>query len=255
MHIPPDGLKDLQMTHRPARQRLRAMIATSSLIGGGVAVLALATPASAAPVAKPVPGQRISTVFGTSGNNTIVISRDAAGHILVNGAAAKVGRSQATVTNVDQLRVFGLGGNEPISLNETNGPLPQAQLIGGDGNDAITGGAEADLLSGGNGNDLIEGGTGNETLLGGGRKDFIDGNSGADTAMLGDGNDTFKWDPGDGSDRVEGQAGLDTMLFNGSDAGETFNVAANGRRVTFTRDPGGIRMDLVGIEAIGTRAL
>src|SRR4051812_47628130 len=99
MHIPPHGLKDLQMTHRPARRRLGAMIATSSFIGGGVAVLALATPASAAPVPKPAPGQRILTVFGTSADNTIVISRDAAGHILTNGASARIAGAAATVKN------------------------------------------------------------------------------------------------------------------------------------------------------------
>ena len=34
--------------------------------------------------------------------------------------------------------------------------------------------------------------------------------------LMGAGDDTFVWDPGDGSDTVEGQAGADTLLFNGS---------------------------------------
>ena len=34
--------------------------------------------------------------------------------------------------------------------------------------------------------------------------------------FLGAGDDTFQWDPGDGSDTIEGQDGTDTMLFNGS---------------------------------------
>ena len=35
-------------------------------------------------------------------------------------------------------------------------------------------------------------------------------------ALLGAGDDTFQWDPGDGSDTVEGQDGTDTMVFNGT---------------------------------------
>ena len=50
-------------------------------------------------------------------------------------------------------------------------------------------------------------------------------NQGSDTALLGDGNDMFQWDPGDGSDMVEGQAGTDTLLFNGA------NVAENNRHL------------------------
>ena len=48
--------------------------------------------------------------------------------------------------------------------------------------------------------------------------------------MLGAGDDTFVWNPGDGSDTVEGQDGTDTMLFNGADIDEKFDVSANGER-------------------------
>ena len=49
-------------------------------------------------------------------------------------------------------------------------------------------------------------------------------------ALMGAGDDTFFWDPGDGSDIVEGQDGADTMLFNGA------NVAD---RSTFPRTEAG----------------
>src|SRR4051794_41482223 len=45
------------------------------------------------------------------------------------------------------------------------------------------------------------------TLFRSGGDDFIDGNTGNDTANLGAGADTFQWDPGDGSDTIEGQVG------------------------------------------------
>ena len=35
---------------------------------------------------------------------------------------------------------------------------------------------------------------------------------------MGADDDTFRWDPGDGNDTIEGQDGFDTMLFNGAGA-------------------------------------
>ena len=67
-------------------------------------------------------------------------------------------------------------------------------------------------------------------------------------ALMGAGNDVFQWDPGDGSDIVEGQAGTDTLLFNGSAGNEIFAATANGGRVLFTRNLGNIVMDLDDVE-------
>ena len=76
------------------------------------------------------------------------------------------------------------------------------------------------------------------------------GGRGDDVAFLGAGNDTFTWNPGDGSDIVEGQAGVDTLLFNGSNAGESIDISANGSRVRLFRDVANITMDLNGVEHI-----
>ena len=92
-------------------------------------------------------------------------------------------------------------------------------------------------------------------LLGGDGNDFIDGNQGNDAAFLGAGDDVFQWDPGDGSDTVEGQDGTDTMLFNGANIDEIFDVSANGGRVRFTRNIGNIVMDLNDVERIDLNAL
>src|SRR5262249_14577397 len=85
--------------------------------------------------------------------------------------------------------------------------------------------------------------------------DLVDGNRGNDQASLGGGDDTFQWDPGDGSDVVEGQGGHDTLAFNGSNAGEHIDLSANGPRVRLTRDVGAITMDVDGIDAIAVKAL
>jgi Ca2+-binding RTX toxin-like protein len=110
-------------------------------------------------------------------------------------------------------------------------------------------------VDGGTGNDTILGGNGADTLLGGDGNDFIDGNQGNDIARLGAGDDVFQWDPGDGSDIVEGQDGTDTLLFNGANINEKFDVSANGERVRFTRDIGNIVMDVNDVETIHVNAL
>ena len=74
-------------------------------------------------------------------------------------------------------------------------------------------------------------------------------------ALLGAGDDTFIWNPGDGSDTVEGQAGFDTLVFNGANIAENIDISANGGRVRFTRDVANIIMDLNGVEQIDFNAL
>ena len=79
------------------------------------------------------PGSGQLSVFGDSLNNTIVTSRDAAGRILINGGTVPIDGGTATVANTSLIQVFGGAGNDTISLDETNGALPSAQLFGGDG--------------------------------------------------------------------------------------------------------------------------
>src|SRR5262249_60543511 len=52
----------------------------------------------------------------------------------------------------------------------------------------------------------LNGGTGNDTILGSMGSDLVNGGAGNDVVQMGDGNDTFVWNPGDGSDVVDGQA-------------------------------------------------
>ena len=72
---------------------------------------------------------------------------------------------------------------------------------------------------------------------------------------MGSGHDVFTWDPGDGSDVIEGQAGYDTMDFNGSAGDEKFDASANGPRLRFFRDAGNITMDTNGVEKVDLDAL
>jgi Ca2+-binding RTX toxin-like protein len=210
---------------------------------------------------------------GDDADNNITIGRDLGGHLFGNGGAIAISPDNATVANTDLIRVSGGDGNDVITLDEANGPLPAAQIFGGDGNDTLTGGsgndrlsgqdgndtlsggAGNDTLSGGANNDFIAGGAGNDTLVGGNGNDFLDGDQGTDIALLGAGNDVFRWDPGDGSDIVEGGSGFDEMLFNGAAGAEQFALSANGERSSFTRVQGNIVMNLDDVEKVTVNAL
>src|SRR5262249_52278500 len=111
----------------------------------------------------------VLTVTGDGQDNTIVVSRDAAGTILVNNGTITVQAGTATVANTTLIQLSGLGGNDDLSLNETNGALPRAIINGGAGNDILTGGRRDDVLIGGAGNDTYRFDT--DTALGSGTID------------------------------------------------------------------------------------
>ena len=170
----------------------------------------------------------VVTVNGTSGPDTIDVVPATAGHVAVTGGPNLVA--------VESLRVNGLGGDDTLSGGAVAGLIRLT----------LNGGAANDTLNGGNGADILNGGEANDT---------VDGNQGADAALLGAGTDTFVWDPGDGSDVVEGQADQDTLRFNGSAAAEVFAASANGGRLLFTRNLGNISMDIDDVESLALNAL
>ena len=85
--------------------------------------------------------------IGNDQANTVVFSRNAAGTILVNNGAVPVTGGTPTVANTNLITASGLGGNDVITLNETNGTLPRAILTGGSGNDTLTGGGFQERIS------------------------------------------------------------------------------------------------------------
>src|SRR5262249_54345892 len=102
----------------------------------------------------------------------------------------------------------------------------------------------------------MNGGLGNDLLVGSQGADLMTGGDGDDSALMGAGDDTFVWNPGDDNDVLEGQAGFDRMLFNGTNIwSESVDIAANGSRVRFARDVANVTMDLNGVEGIDYNAL
>ena len=191
------------------------------------------------------PASHVLSAIGDSNGNSIKISRDAAGNLLVNGGAVKIVGGKPTVANTSLIQAFGQDGNDTITLDETNGAIPAADLFGGDGNDTLTGGSGNDLLFGQAGNDTLLGKGGNDLLFGGDGNDTLTGGAGDDQVFGQAGDDTMIWNPGDGSDLLEGGDGNDTAIVNGGNGSETFSITANGTRVRFDRlDPAPFTLDI-----------
>jgi Ca2+-binding RTX toxin-like protein len=182
---------------------------------------------------------------GGSGTDTAEVNGSNGGEIFTataNGSRVRFDRVDPApfaldIGTTENLVVNMNGGDDTFSATGNLAALIKITVDGGAGNDTIFGGNGADLLLGGDGND------------------FIDGQQGNDVAFLGAGNDVFQWDPGDGSDTVEGQDGTDALLFNGSGAGENFEISANGQRALLTRNVGNIVMDLNDAEEITLNTL
>ncbi|MFT3788430.1 MAG: calcium-binding protein [Tepidisphaeraceae bacterium] len=181
------------------------------------------------------PGTGLLFVAGDALNNTITISRDAAGNILVNGGAVVVAGGTPTVANTTGIFVSAGDGSDTVTLSEVNGALPAATLAGGLLNDVLTGGSGNDVLLGEDGNDTLLGKGGFDTLNGGAGNDVLTGGDADDSVVGGTDSDRLIWNPGDDTDINEGDAGTDTVEVNGGNGTETFTIAPNGTRVRFDR--------------------
>ena len=204
-------------------------------------------------------------VFGESGNDRMIWNPGDGSDLFEGGA----GIDTAEVNGGNGSEVFTITANgsrvrfdrtNPAPFNIDIGTTENLVVNANGGDDVITAGnGLAGLIrltiDGGTGNDTITGGDGNDTLIGGDGNDIINGGRGNDTALLGNGNDVFIWNPGDGSDVVEGQADFDTLQFNGANVNERIDISANGSRTKLVRDVANITMDLNGIEQINVVAL
>ena len=141
--------------------------------------------------------------FGDAGNDTL--SGGAGTDTLdFTGVSASV-----QVNLLGSVIADGFGGSDQISGFEN--------VIGGDGNDELSGGSVAvdtvgNTLDGGAGDDSITGSDGEDVLIGADGADVLSGGLSGDTLEGGFGNDTLLG--GDGDDRLEGGAG-DDVVFGG----------------------------------------
>jgi Ca2+-binding RTX toxin-like protein len=176
--------------------------------------------------------QDIVAGYGTAGNDKITVAL-VGGDVTVIGLAAQIAVSGAELG--DTLLVNGAEGNDIIDASKLPADILGLFLQGDLGNDTIIGSLGADTLTGGDGDDTVT------------------GNDGDDEADLGIGNDVFVWNPGDGSDTVDGGNDIDTLRFIGAATDDTILVSTNATRVRVERDVA--NLDIDNVERIEVRAL
>jgi hypothetical protein len=84
-------------------------------------------------------------------------------------------------------------------------------VVGGDGDDRMTGSTDADTFRGDAGRDFLRGGAGDDALDGGPGNDILEGEEAADSLAGGPGRDTL--DSGPGTDIVSGGDETDTVTY------------------------------------------
>jgi hypothetical protein len=216
-----------------------------------------------------LPIDDVLQLIGTPGDDDVFAATPPGNIVEVNGVEITAG------ANLIEVQVTTLAGDDVIDLSldlagvrisvdsgagfdsiDMSGTVAASSVIihAGDDDDSVTGSPVTDFIDGGRGNDGIFGLAGVDTIYGADGNDTIDGDQGNDQMFGEAGSDLFIWDPGDGSDLVEGGSNeADVMRFNGSAAPEVFNLFAqllNPARTHLTRSVGNIVMDIAGIEQV-----
>ena len=148
---------------------------------------------------------------GTGGDKVEVRVDPATGQrtVVINGVEYQVPDGMA-------ITIRAGAGNDTITVPA--GTPINLTLLGGTGNDKITGGDGRERILAGAGTDTIKAGGGDDRVSGGADRDYIDGQGGDDTLTGGDGDDTIYGlsgndhiSGGDGRDYLEGATGNDTI--------------------------------------------
>ena len=196
-------------------------VSLSGVIGG-------ATPDGAADIV---------SVIGTGKDNTITVT-SLGQQSAVNGLSAKVTVDGAEA--LDLVSVDGAGGDDVIDAGKHTGAA-SLRLLGGAGDDFITGSGANDIIGGGAGDDLLIGNGGNDTFI---------------YASALDGNDVitdFDGDAAGGQDVIDLDALFDALGVAAADRAARVSLTDNGGSVSVTIDAGGadtISLTLITADAI-----
>jgi hypothetical protein len=170
------------------------------------------------------------TLVGGAGNDTLVGGAGDDWYVFAGTVLGSDSISEAANTDTDTLDFSLFGGSVSLDLSSTAAQTVSAgnlvltlssgtgleNVLGSGNNDVILGNSRNNLLHGNAGNDSIQGGAGNDTVIGGDGNDTLLGGSGNDTILGGNGNDLIIWNPGDGDQVVDGEAGTDTVRITGN---------------------------------------
>src|SRR5262245_27514558 len=226
---------------RTARVR-RVGLAAGAAAALGLAAVAMAQPAGATQSPSASVADDTLTINGTNASDLLALRLQAGtpgvlGVDFGDDGTAEFSFDRATFSRID---VFLRAGDDQFRVDQVNGAFPD----------------EALTVHGGSGDDTMNGGDGVDAFYGDSGADSVDGNKAADVAYLGSGADKFTWDPGDGSDTVEGQSGTGTLDFIGAAiALENMFLTPGGTRALFHRDQVNIDMDMDEVERLDLDAL
>ena len=201
------------------------------------------------------------TVAGDAGHDVLSVNGDdEADTVTSTSDSVTIDGGTVTLSTLERLEINTFDGDDSVTLNVDGGSIEKivnagkgndtvdasgavdATILGGDGNDSLTGspiaddisgglgddtlagGGGDDLLRGGQGNDDLSGDSGDDVLEGGSGNDVLSGNSGDDAIFGGDGSDLITWTSGDGDDVVQGGDGADVLAATFSTTGDTVTV-------------------------------
>jgi hypothetical protein len=148
------------------------------------------------------------TVYGTEGDDTIVVHQDPNGFLYIDRSIAWF----TTPQPIHRVEVMAGSGNDVVDFSEIVAPRKQRLTLiarGEDGSDTLWGSAAADTLVGGDGNDVLIGGSGSDLLQGDSGNDEIFGDAGSDRLHGGAGDD--RQFGGNGADFLGGGGGTDIL--------------------------------------------
>ncbi|MFN0053885.1 MAG: S8 family serine peptidase, partial [Planctomycetales bacterium] len=163
-----------------------------------------------------------NSLTGGAGNDTYLINADtpqgsdtivetsAGGTDTIDFSAGALG----VILDLSLTTAQVVNSNLTLTLSAADG---LDNLIGGSGNDTLSGNALANILTGGSGNDTLRGLGGNDTLTGGLGNDSLFGGAGNDSQVGGAGDDTYAFSISGalGSDTLdESGGGTDTLDFS-----------------------------------------
>jgi hypothetical protein len=116
------------------------------------------------------------------------------------------------VTPIKQIRIFGKGRDDTITINTED--EYKCKIVAGKGDDSVVGSFGNDTILGGKGLDTLKGNPGNDRLEGGSGTDSLDGGSDEDTLVGGSGSDYM--DGGFHEDRLVANDNKKDTLIGGS---------------------------------------
>ncbi|MBI1313757.1 hypothetical protein GC176_20895 [bacterium] len=158
----------------------------------------------------------ISDIITGGTANTITVTYDSmADEFVVTSPLHDLGDGVNASTNEIRVPAASVTGQILVDLGARNDGFDASALsvavnvLGGDGNDTITGSMASDQIDGGAGDDMLAGLAGDDLLAGGDGNDTIRGAAGRDSISGGNGDDLLRGQGG--HDDLSGGAGIDRL--------------------------------------------